>query len=57
MKIESYPIKGTMWEYLFFVDFDGHVKEDKIQECLEDLDRHATFIKILGSYPMGDPQP
>jgi len=57
MKIESYPIKGSMWEYLFFVDFDGHVKEDKIRECLEDLGRHATFIKILGSYPMGDPQP
>lgn len=57
MKIESYPIKGSMWEYLFFVDFDGHVKEDKIVECLEDLGRHATFLKILGSYPMGDPQP
>ena len=57
MKIESYPIKGSMWEYLFFVDFDGHVKEDKILECLEDLGRHATFIKILGSYPMGDPEP
>jgi chorismate mutase/prephenate dehydratase len=57
MKIESYPIKGTMWEYLFFVDFDGHLNEDKIRDCLEDLGRHATLIKILGSYPMGDPQP
>ena len=57
MKIESYPIKGTIWEYLFFIDFEGHVKEDKIRECLEDLGRHATLIKILGSYPMGDPQP
>ncbi|MDD5724162.1 MAG: prephenate dehydratase [Syntrophales bacterium] len=57
VKIESYPIKGTMWEYLFFVDFDGHITEDKIQECLEDLGKHAIFIKILGSYPMGNPQP
>ena len=57
MKIESYPIKGSMWEYLFFIDFTGHVQDKKIAECLEDLDRHATFIKLLGSYPMGDPQP
>ena len=57
MKIESYPIKGRMWEYLFFVDFKGHVREAKIRECLEDLERHATFIKILGSYPIGDSQP
>ncbi|HOO90411.1 MAG TPA: prephenate dehydratase domain-containing protein, partial [Syntrophales bacterium] len=57
MKIESYPIKGTMWEYLFFIDFEGHVKEDRIGECLDALGKHATLIKILGSYPMGDPQP
>jgi len=57
MKIESYPLKGSMWEYLFFVDFTGHVQDKKIRDCLKDLDRHATFIKILGSYPMGDPQP
>jgi chorismate mutase/prephenate dehydratase len=56
-KIESYPIKGRMWEYLFFVDFKGHVQEEKIRECLEALEEHATFIKILGSYPIGDPQP
>ncbi len=56
MKIESYPLKGSVWEYLFFVDFEGHVKEAKIQECLDDLGRQANFIKILGSYPMGETQ-
>jgi chorismate mutase/prephenate dehydratase len=54
VKIESYPIKERMWEYLFFVDFDGHTDEDKIQECLADLQKQATFVKILGSYPRGD---
>lgn len=56
-KIESYPIKGSIWEYLFFIDLNGHAEEDNIRGCLEDLEGQATFIKILGSYPMGDPQP
>jgi chorismate mutase/prephenate dehydratase len=56
VKIESYPIKHRMWEYLFFVDFKGHMKEEKIKECLEDIQAQSTFTKILGSYPMGDPK-
>ncbi|MBW2599602.1 MAG: prephenate dehydratase [Deltaproteobacteria bacterium] len=54
VKIESYPIRERMWEYLFFVDFNGHVEEEKIKECLKDLQGQSTFVKILGSYPMGD---
>lgn len=54
VKIESYPIKERMWEYLFFVDFDGHTEEEKIKACLEGLQSQATFVKILGSYPRGD---
>ncbi len=53
-KIESYPIKERMWEYSFFVDFNGHMEEEKIKGCLEDLQGKSTFIKMLGSYPMGD---
>jgi len=54
VKIESYPIKERMWEYLFFVDFNGHKEEEKIKECLKELQGQSTFVKMLGSYPMGD---
>lgn len=54
MKIESHPVKDRMWEYLFFVDFAGHLEDDKVKKCLEDLKNRASFIKVLGSYPLGE---
>jgi chorismate mutase/prephenate dehydratase len=56
MKIETYPIKESMWEYLFFVDINGSIEDDKIKECLKELQEKATFFKMLGSYPMGGSQ-
>ena len=54
MKIESYPVKERLWEYLFFVDLAGHIEDKEIQKCMEDLKRKTTFLKILGSYPRGE---
>jgi chorismate mutase / prephenate dehydratase len=54
MKIESHPVRERLWEYLFFVDFAGHVKDGKIRQCLEALERQVAFLKILGSYPQGE---
>jgi chorismate mutase/prephenate dehydratase len=54
VKIESYPIKERIWEYLFFIDFYGHKDEEKTMECIGELESHCTFVKILGSYPLGD---
>jgi chorismate mutase/prephenate dehydratase len=54
MRIESYPMKHRMWEYLFFIDFAGHAEEEKTKKCLSDMGRVTTFIKVLGSYPRGD---
>ena len=54
MKIESHPVRERLWEYLFFVDFAGHVKDGKIRQCLEGLRKSATFLKVLGSYPQGE---
>jgi chorismate mutase/prephenate dehydratase len=51
MKIESYPVKERLWEYLIFVDFKGHEEEKEIKGCMEDLRGATTFLKILGSYP------
>jgi len=54
VKIESYPTKEKIWEYLFFVDVVGHEEDEKIRECLEDLKKKTTFLKIVGSYPRGE---
>ena len=54
-KVESRPRKGRAWEYVFFVDIDGHVNDPKVAEALTDLVRRATFVKVLGSYPRARP--
>jgi prephenate dehydratase len=52
-RIESCPIRDRMWEYLFFVDFVGHVADPKIRACLQELEKQTATLKILGSYPLG----
>ncbi|MCS7110783.1 MAG: prephenate dehydratase [Ignisphaera sp.] len=49
-KIESRPIKGKPWEYLFFMEFEGHEESDTVSEALEELKKRTTQLKILGSY-------
>jgi chorismate mutase/prephenate dehydratase len=53
-RIESYPMKNRMWEYLFFIDFASHIDEQRAIKCLEHMERVTTFVKVLGSYPRGD---
>ncbi len=53
MRIESFPMRDGMWEYLFFVDFAGHIDEEKTQECLQELEKQTASLKVLGSYPRG----
>ena len=50
-KLESCPIKGKPWEYIFFVDMEGHSTDASIREVMSDLGRNALFLKLLGSYP------
>jgi chorismate mutase/prephenate dehydratase len=50
-KIESRPIKDQPWEYVFFVDFDGHNTDPHIQEAMAELKKNVLFLKFLGSYP------
>jgi len=57
MRIESYPLRERMWEYLFFADFAGHVEEEQARACLEELARRTAFLKVLGSYPRGEETP
>lgn len=50
-KIESRPTKGKPWEYIFFIDFEGHATDSHIAEALDKVKEHVFFSKLLGSYP------
>ena len=50
-KIESRPSKRRDWEYIFYVDLAGHCEDPKVAEALEELSRHCSMVKLLGSYP------
>jgi chorismate mutase / prephenate dehydratase len=50
-KIESRPSKRKAWEYFFFVDVEGHAQDVTLVRALDELAKHCTFVKILGSYP------
>ncbi len=53
-KIESRPSKKKAWEYYFFVDLTGHHDTPAVKSALHELERKCTFLKILGSYPVGE---
>ncbi len=53
-KIESRPIKGKHWKYLFFLDMMGHMKDTKIRRGCERIRDHCSYFEWLGSYPRGD---
>jgi len=52
-KIESRPSKRKTWEYYFFVDMSGHCENQNVKKALSELEKHCSFLKILGSYPIG----
>jgi len=51
-KIESRPSRRKAWEYIFFVDVEGHMSEDRIRRTIDEIKPRCLFLKILGSYPM-----
>ncbi|MCA9482671.1 MAG: prephenate dehydratase [Nitrospina sp.] len=50
-KIQSRPLRNRPWEYLFFVDFEGHVEEPGIVKVLDTLRKRSLFLRVMGSYP------
>jgi chorismate mutase/prephenate dehydratase len=50
-KIESRPSKKQVWEYVFYVDLEGHGSDPRVQRALEILREECIFLKVLGSYP------
>lgn len=53
-KIESRPTKRRAWEYVFFIDFLGHIQDPKVQKVFEELKRTTLMVKMLGCYPRAD---
>jgi chorismate mutase/prephenate dehydratase len=50
-KIESRPSRKKVWEYVFFVDMEGHVEDAEAREAIDELAEKCIFLKVLGSYP------
>ncbi|HEY8355539.1 MAG TPA: prephenate dehydratase [Methylophilaceae bacterium] len=51
-KLESRPSRVGVWEYVFFVDIEGHQQDANVASALAELQKRASLVKILGSYPV-----
>ncbi|BAU24128.1 prephenate dehydratase [Caldimicrobium thiodismutans] len=52
-KIESRPSKNEPWKYIFFLDCEGHIKDQEVSNCLEEMQKYCIQVVWLGSYPKG----
>lgn len=53
-KIESRPSKRKAWEYIFFVDMEGHTEDKAVSKAIKEIQKECLFFKVLGSYPSAD---
>ncbi len=51
-RLESRPARSGLWEYLFFVDIEGHEQDENVARAIGEMREIATFVKVLGSYPI-----
>ena len=51
-KLESRPTKRGLGDYCFVIEFEGHVADEVVADCLTDLQAHLARVKFLGSYPV-----
>ncbi len=51
-KLESRPIIGYPWAFRFFMDFEGHKNEERVEKAFQSAEKEMLFFKILGSYPV-----
>jgi prephenate dehydratase len=53
-KLESRPKRDRPWEYVFYVDVEGHREDEPLRQALNEIREKATFIKVIGSYPRAE---
>ena len=51
-KLESRPMKRSLGHYCFFIDFEGHISDEVVADCLKNLHANQAEVKFLGSYPV-----
>lgn len=51
-KMQSRPSRSGLWEYVFYIDLEGHQATPHVAEALKELEARAAFVKVLGSYPV-----
>ncbi len=56
LKIESRPLRGRPWDYIFYLDFAGNMNEERCQNAIRHLEEITTQLKVLGSYPAATPK-
>jgi prephenate dehydratase len=49
--LESRPRKNRPWQYVFYLDFEGHWQDEAARDALVSLLNRSAFVKLLGSYP------
>jgi chorismate mutase/prephenate dehydratase len=52
-RFESRPAKSGQWEYVFYIDLDGHISQPHVAKALSELQGMCAFYKVIGSYPVG----
>lgn len=52
-RVETRPSRSGTWNYVFFVDFNGHQSDEDVRKALADVGEKAAELKVLGSYPIG----
>ncbi|WP_462418471.1 bifunctional chorismate mutase/prephenate dehydrogenase [Kytococcus sp. Marseille-QA3725] len=53
-KLESRPMRGVLWQYLFYLEVDGHAEDPTVASALAELRDQAVFFKLVGSFPRVD---
>jgi len=54
-KMESRPLRGRPWEYFFYLDFMGNIKEKSCRNAISHLSEVTNFLRVLGCYPRAEP--
>jgi chorismate mutase/prephenate dehydratase len=50
-RIESRPSRRRKWDYVFFIDIEGHAEEEPVANALAQLEKDASLFRVLGAYP------